>query len=104
MYNSTLEGSQLTLQCAEFPNDTFTAVCLRDGSWSVDFASFACTLSSGIFIPGPMKSRGHENHLLLFHTLLFIAVMGCTHVHDNTDIRLGTNIKGVFNLYQHLLL
>lgn len=43
IFNSTLEGSQLTFRCDESPNETINASCLSDGRWSVDLNQYSCS-------------------------------------------------------------
>ena len=45
-YNSTLEGSPLTVWCPN--NYTFTAVCHRNGSWIPDPGVDLCSRPTGI--------------------------------------------------------
>ena len=50
IYNSTLEGSLLVFWCEQFPDDVFTALCHKNGSWSPNPAHNICSSSllSGI--------------------------------------------------------
>ena len=80
MNNSTLEGSEFLLQCAEFPDITATALCLRNGSWSIDVASFDCTLHN--------SDSNHGKHLNLILTGICInnalAIINIAFYHDST--------------------
>ena len=80
VHNSTVEGSELLLQCVEFPDITATALCLGNGRWSNDVASFDCTLHN--------SDPNHGKHLILtgtciqvlainigFHHLQFVIVV-----------------------------
>ena len=49
-YNSTIEGSQLTLYCEDNPSQIYTAVCCENRIWTPNIALITCGGQSTIAI------------------------------------------------------